>query len=64
MTKQSSEATATLRDRPAKAISQEKLDEAVALLSNYDPNWNRAEDIVLAIAETISGLSYRLREET
>lgn len=40
------------------------LDEAVDLLSRFDPDVHHLEDTVLSIAEAISGNLYRCRGKT
>lgn len=35
--------------------SSDRLDAAIDLLTSFDPNYHRAEDVVRSIAETILG---------
>lgn len=37
-------------------ISSDRLDAAIDLLTSYDPNYHRAEDVVRSIVETMVGL--------
>lgn len=40
-------------------IEADRLAEAVRLLTSYDPNYHREEDVVRSIVETILGLRRR-----